>query len=135
MLSDPAYPTPFSINPTAVFARAWGRMLGGGRPLGFTALLDARQDANSPRACSLNACLAWRAKPSFPMGCAGRLRIEKFTCRRLRWRSTKAEKHGATGLLTQPLSCPAGYAGRSMYFCFGRAPADAVTDDGSRAQP
>lgn len=50
MLSDPTYPTPFSINPTAVFARAWGRMLGGGRPLGSHALLDARQDANSPHA-------------------------------------------------------------------------------------
>ena len=50
MLSDPAYPTSFSIYPPAVRMRVWARMPGGSRPLGSSALLDARQDANSPHA-------------------------------------------------------------------------------------
>jgi len=50
--------------------------------------------------------LRLEGKPSFPMGCAGRLPIRKFTRRRPRWRSTKEENHNATGLLTQPAALP-----------------------------
>ncbi len=77
-------------------------MLGGSHPLGASALLDARQHANSPRASGLDARFAWEGKPSFRLRRAGRLPNQKFTCRRPRWRSTKEEKHCAKGLLAQP---------------------------------
>lgn len=115
MLSDLTYPTPFPIFPPAMRTRARARMLGGGHPLGSSAMLDARQDANSPRASWLDACFAWRAKPSLPMRRAERLLLGKFTCRRLRWRLTNEEIHCADGLLTQPSACPAGSAGRFMF--------------------
>ena len=96
---------------------------------------DARHDANSPHASGLDARFAWRAEPSFRLRRAVRLLNRKFTRRRLRWRSTKEERHCAAGLRSNLTGQPFGFRWTLHVFFFGRAPAYAVSDDGSRAQP
>jgi hypothetical protein len=115
--------------------RAGARMLGGSRPLGFPTLLDARQDANSPRTAVWTTASAWRASPLFRCAALDACVSENspaVVCAGARPKKKNTTPQDCSRNLRR---CPTGCAGRSMLFFFGRAPAYAVIDDGSRAQP
>lgn len=68
--------------PLSVKVRAglpWAILLAGGHPLGCSARLDARQQANSPHAAGLDDRSLGRAMPSFRSVCAERWSDHQFT--------------------------------------------------------
>jgi hypothetical protein len=120
--------------PPPVRTRARARMLGGSHPLGAPALLNARQAVNSPRASGLDARFAWRASPLFRRSAlyACPLKIHPPSSALALDQRRKALR---LRFADANLALPVGFRWTLHVFFFGRAPAYAVSDDGSSAQP